>query len=280
MEKYPGIFLIFLFTAIIFTAGCTSQTAPAAPVQPASSTSIPTTAIIPVITTSILQTTPDVTITASITQEETSSPKADPTDVTEIKFLHYSDSDFSVDYPSTWIITHSTYTPYYCTNDSYVYNRTYHVCYENETKLIGPLNFYVNDNLKKPTRIVTFTSADSRLKFVSSTSDFIDSLVGSFKLNPTFDWIKNEFQSTYPDLAASTYVGNYKYFRSGNTMVSTYDVRLPEGSGYYPSAYTGEAVVTVHHFYRFLFITDNENFDRYQDLKARMISSIKTNDAV
>ncbi len=137
----------------------------------------------------------------------------------------------------------------------------------------------MNDNLKKPSRIVTFTSADGRLKFVASTSDFIDNLNGYFKLNPTLEWIKNEFQSAYPDLAASTYVGNYKYFRRGNTMVSTYDVRLPEGSGYYPSAYTEEAVVTVHHFYQFAFTSDNENFDRYQNLKDIMIASIKTNDA-
>lgn len=279
MEKHPELLLVFLFTAIILTAGCTSQTVPAAPVQPTPATPVPTTAGITLVTTQVLQPTPNVTTQASVTPAATSSPKADPTDVAEITFLHYSDSDFSIDYPSTWTITNSTYTSYYCKNFSDVNDKNYHICYEDETRSIGPLDFYVNENLKKPTRIVTFTSADSRLKFVSSTSDFIDNLIGYFKLSPTPEWIKNEFQVTYPDLAASDHVGNYKYFRSGNAMAATFDVRLPEGSGYYPTAYTEEAVVTVHHFYRFLFITDNENFDRYPDLKARMISSIKTNDA-
>jgi hypothetical protein len=278
MKKSPGIVLVLLITVILVTAGCTSQPAPAAPVQPTPEPSVPATSGTPVMTLPIPQITNEVTTTPPVTPMESSPPPADPTDVTRIKFLHYSDSDFSVDYPSTWIITHSTYTPYYCVNDTYVYNRTYHVCYENETRSIGPLNFHVNDNLVKPYRIVMFTSADGRLKFVVSTSDFINSLNGYFRLDPTIEWIKNEFQLTYPDLAASSYVGNYRYFRSGNAMVSSWDVRLPEGSGYSPTAYTEEAVVTVHHFYRFLFIADNTNFDRYYSLKERMISSITTND--
>jgi hypothetical protein len=34
----------------------------------------------------------------------------------------------------------------------------------------------------------------------------------------------------------------------------------------------------MHNVYNFAFITDNENFDKYKNLKERIISSIKTSD--
>ena len=86
------------------------------------------------------------------------------------------------------------------------------------------------------------------------------------------------FQRDYRDLSAANYLGNYKYFASGTAMASSYDVTLPEGTKYYPSAYTIETVVSLRHEYNFGFFTDTENFNKYRNLKEIMIGSIKTPD--
>ncbi len=279
MKNFSGLLLIFLCGAVIFTSGCTSQTLSSESTPVATTmASIPATAIpTEIIPSNIPTTTPNVTTTEPTT---TPTPKPDPTDVSEINFLHYSDSDFSVDYPSTWNIEESTYTPYYCKSVVDTSRNDYHVCFENETKSIGPFSFYEDDNVKKQSRIVTFTSADGTLKFVSFTQDFLDTMVGHWVLNPNMDWARHEFELRYPDLAASTYISNYKYFKNENKLTSTFDVKLPKTSKYYPSAYTEEAVVTMRHIYTFAFVTDNENFDKYRNLKDRMISSIKANDMI
>ena len=69
MKNHSGIFLIFLCIAIIFTAGCTSQTVPAAStIAPAPTTLVPTTATTSVITTSAIPTTtPGITATPNVT---------------------------------------------------------------------------------------------------------------------------------------------------------------------------------------------------------------------
>ena len=282
MKNYSGIILVFFCIAVIFSAGCTSQPASSASApEPTLPVSVSTPAVTSEITTSVITAiTPDGTISNATTMVPTMTPtqKPDPTDVSEINFLHYSDSDFTIDYPSTWTITNSTYTPYYCKSVLDTSRKDYHVCFENETKSIGPFSFYEDDSVKKPYRIVTFTSADGNLKFVAFTQDFLDTMSGHWRLNPNMDWARSEFNIRYPDLTASTYITNYKYFQSENVLTSTFDVKLPENSKYYPSAYTEKAVVTMHHVYTFAFITDNENFDRYRNLKERMISSIKTND--
>jgi hypothetical protein len=280
MKNLSGIFLIFLCIAVIFAAGCTSQPASNLSKQtPTTKTLIPANAITTEITTSAIPAIiSNVTPTSSLTLTNISTPTPDPTDVSEIKFLHYTDSDFDVDYPSTWIITKSTYTPYFCKSVLDTSRNDYHLCFENETKSIGPFSFYEDDNLKTPSRIVMFTSADGKLKFVSFTSDFLDTMSGHWILNPNMDWARNDFNSRYPDVSASTYITNYKYFKSDTILTSKFDVKLPESSKYYPSAYTEEAAVTMHHVYNFAFITNNENFDRYTNLKDKIISSIKTND--
>ena len=95
MNNYSGIFLIFLCIVIIFAAGCTSQKeSPASTPEPTPQ---------PDCSRNPYPSHPR-TIYRIIPQETTKPPsqKSDPTNVSEIKFLHYSDDDFSVDYPSTW----------------------------------------------------------------------------------------------------------------------------------------------------------------------------------
>ena len=208
-------------------------------------------------------------------------PFADPTDLSKIAFSRYSDADFSVDYPTSWTITKSTYTPYFCKNYLDYESGVFRVCYENETKNIGPFNFYEENILTKERRIVTFTSADGTLKFVSFTADFTGSLNGIAILDPTIEWTRTQFKNNYPDLSASSYqfIGNYQILKGGNTLTSRYDVSMYKGTRYYPSAFSKKSVITTHHLYTFVFITDNENFIKYQNLKEYMLSSITVNDA-
>jgi hypothetical protein len=183
-------------------------------------------------------------------------------------------------YPSTWNVSKSTYTPYICENVNDPDRTDYHICYQDEMASIGPFSFYDMDRYKEPYRVVTFTSPDNKRKFSSLTKDFLDGYTGHMILNPTLEWTKARFELNYPDLSPSMYIGNFKYSSNGQTMQSTYDVKLPENSKYNPSAYSVKAIVTMHHVYNFGFVTDTEGFSKYQNLKERMMSSIKTLDTV
>jgi len=263
MRNYSGIFLASLFIAVICTVGCTNQTAPEAPVP---ALTLTTQAQIrtdqPVITTPAIPTLPSTvatTLTVTTTPVVPTTPPlppADPTDVSRVNFSLYSDSDFSVEYPSTWITATSMYTPY----------------------PVGPFYLYDDPRLTPPYRVVTITSPDNTKKFVSLTQDFEQA--GYFSLNPTIDWCKAMFQRDYRDLSAANYLGNYKYFSTGTAMASTYDVLLPEGTRYYPSAYTIKAVITQRHAFYCGFFTDTKNFSTYRNLKDVMISSVKTADTL
>jgi hypothetical protein len=276
MNHRSGTVLFFLCIAAVLAAGCTNQMFPEASIPaPAPSVSIPlterTTLVIP--TTNPRETTIPTIVPGTILAHT-----ADPTDVSAITFVQYSDRDFSVEYPAAWNITHSAYTRYFCRNVFDNSRTNYHVCYENETKSIGQFNFYEDDTLRKPSRVVTFTSADGTLKFISFTSDFLDTVTGNERRNSSVEWTRSEFEVRYPELSASSYVTNTKFFRSGNFLISTFDVILPEGTDYYPTAYTGESVITLHRVYAFAFTTDTKNFDKYRNLKDRMITSINVND--
>jgi hypothetical protein len=269
MKNYPALVLVLLCLGIVLTAGCTGQKETA---QPPLVTE--TTVLTPAATA---VTPPPLTLLTPVetaTVVPATSPAADPTDIHAITFLQYSDSDFGIDYPSTWTITSSTYTPDYCPA---AFGSGKVECYADAVRSYGPFDFYGDENTFADTaRIVVFTSPDGRLKFAAFTRDFRDYQSGNFKIDPNIDWIKNEFQKMYPDLFPTNYVGNYQYFRSGNAMAATYDARLP--AGYYPSAYSKKVVVTVHHLYSFAFISDTEGADTYRDLNQRMMSSIETMD--
>jgi hypothetical protein len=262
MRNYSGIILAFLAIVVIFTAGCTNQTAPEASVPvPTLTTPVPTLTTLPVITTPAIPTppstgatTPAVPITPTVIPVTPLLPEADPTDMSAITFEFYYDNDFSVEYPSTWTIETLIYVPY----------------------PVGPLYVSNDPRFNTQYRVVTFTSPDQSKKFVALTQDF--ERAGAFSLNPTIEWTRRMFQRDYPDLSAATYLGNYKYFAIGTAMASTYDVTLPEGTHYYPSAYTIETIVSQLHAYNFGFFTDTANFTKYRNLKEIMISSVKTPD--
>jgi hypothetical protein len=122
-----------------------------------------------------------------------------------------------------------------------------------------------------------FISADGTQKLVAFTSDFLDHLDGNFILNPTLEWAKDRVTINYPDVSGSA-VGDYQYSGSGKTMTSRHTVTMPKGSAAYPLAYTMKNFVTIHHDYEFAFISDNENIEKYKNLKERIFSSITLND--
>lgn len=268
------ILVVCLIIVLMLLSGCTQTTSkpstqvittnpPVMPVSeiPAVSPSVPVTTIIPATSA----TTTIATITAI------PAAKADPTDVSEIRFIQYRDSDFSMDYPSTWTVIKSTYTSYFCKP----VERT--GCYEHELKTIGPFYFGETDNLKKPTRIVTFTSADGRQKIVAFISDFLDNANQNFGIDPDIRWVKDRVTDNYPDVAG-TAVGDYQYDRSGNSMTISYTVMMPVGSEAYPLAYKTKNFFTVHHNYEFAFISDVENIQKYRNLEERILTSITTYD--
>jgi hypothetical protein len=263
MRNYSGILLASLFIAVIFAAGCTNQTEPEAPVPALTlTTPVLTRSDQPVITIPAIPTPPStvattLTVTSTpVVPATTPLPLADPTDVSRINFSSYSDSDFSVEYPSTWTTATSFSPPY----------------------PVGPFYLYDDPRLTPPYRVVTITSPDNTKKFVSLTQDFEQA--GYFSLNPTIGWCKAMFQRDYRDLSAANYLGNFKYFSTGNAMASTYDVTLPEGTRYYPSAYTIKAIVTRRYAFYCGFFTDTKNFSTYRNLKDVMISSVKTMDTL
>jgi hypothetical protein len=257
MKKYSGPILFVLVTVVFFSAGCTNQPAPeVSGLATTPMTPVPTTVSPPVTVTSIILTPlPTVaTITSAVVPVKTPLPEADPTDMAAITFEFYYDNDFSVEYPSTWTIDTPLNIPY----------------------PVGPFYVDYDPHFNPQYRIVTFTSPDHTKKFVVLTQDFVQA--GTFTLNPTIDWARQMFQRDYPDLSAANYLQNYKYFAIGTGMASSYDVTLPEGTHYYPSAYTIETIVSPLHAHNFGFFTDTANFNKYSNLKEIMIGSVKTPD--
>jgi hypothetical protein len=262
------IFLLCLIAGLALLSGCTQTTSKPPEQGITTNPTLMLTSGIPTVSPSVPGTTPTTSPTTMIaTVNATPSVKADPTDVSQIQFLRYTDSDFSMDYPSTWNIAKSTYTSYFCKP----VERT--GCYETELKTIGPFYFGETAGLKKPTRIVTFTSADGKQKVVSFTSDVLDNAHQNFGIDQDIKWAKDRVTDNYPDVAGFA-VGDYQYDRSGNSMTIRYTVTMPVGSDAYPLAYKMKNFYTVHHDYEFAFISDTENIQKYRNLEERILSTI------
>jgi hypothetical protein len=138
MKKIIGAFPVLLLVFLIFTAGCARQQTPVVAIPQPTFTTIPETSISPVITPLVIPTTPEIT-PYSATIPTRIPVEADPVDIQQITFSQYSDDDFSMDYPSSWTIASSVYTPYQ----------------------VGPFYLYDDPRLNKPYRVVTFTSPDN-----------------------------------------------------------------------------------------------------------------------
>ncbi len=201
MQKKILFFFLVICIAMIFSAGCTStgstNTTTQITTTPSQTSPIRTPSRITTIETTI----PTTTVA---TLNETPLVKPDPADVSQINFSHYSNDDFSVDYPSEWNVSESTFTSYYCLNDLNPMSHNYTICYQNETRDIGPFDFYStywDNGVFQPTsRVVMFTSADGTLKFSSFISDFTPPAIGDYVLKPTLEWCKAAFEENPPNL--------------------------------------------------------------------------------
>jgi hypothetical protein len=269
LQKFLVITLLLVF---VLFSGCT-QTAPEPVPEEEITTEVPTT--LPTVTTQTVKPTATVTKTripvTTIAPIVTVEITPDPADVSLIQFARYSDSDFTLYYPVSWNVSKTTYTSYFCTATATT------KCYQDELRTIGPFDFKEYSIFKKPSRIVIFTSADRKLKIVVLTNDFLDGLNGNYEIDPTLDWARNRVTMNYPDVPG-TAVGDYQYAMSEGTKISSHRVTMPEGTSAYPMAYIMKNYVTMHHDYEFAFISDNENIQKYNNLKDRILASIKTND--
>nr|WP_321351576.1 hypothetical protein [uncultured Methanoregula sp.] len=269
-----GLFVLLLVTAgFLFCAGCMLQKSQDSPVVNTSQITpqpVNTSVNVTVATKTPVKPTPVVKKNTTV---PTPNATPDPVDLSRINFTRYSDNDLSLDYPSSWNVSTSTYTSYNCVGTEK------NPCYTKEIRSIGPFDFYEDDHMKKISRIVTFTSADKKQKIVAFTSDYGDNFVGNYQLDPSLDWCRKLVTKNFRDVAESV-VGDYHYFVSGGIMVSDYSVTMPKGSAAYPLAYTMKNWVTLHHEYHVAFISDNANIEKYRDLKDRILSSVTPNDRV
>ena len=247
------LLFVLLLVAVLITAGCTSgnQNVVAAPTI----TTTPTTTITPIVTVIPTANKTVATQTTTIpTAIITTTPTPDPTDVSEITFLHYTADDLDVQYPSGWSVNRTGREETWCGERA-----TQNICF------VGWRN-------------ITFASPDKILKFIITIRDFREP--GSYILKNNQDWCEDSIYENYPGVSAPEHISYYKYFFDGKYAASTYDAIMPKSSEYYPLAYTEKSIVTFHHVYSFKFVTDNENFIKYHNLKEWMIPEATSTDTV
>jgi len=271
--------LLIICIGLMVAAGCTSTGTTNATTQAMTipTSAVPTQTPSPIAT---IETAIPTTTVAIVNQTPVANP--DPIDVSKIQFTKYSDNDFSLEYPSTWNVSKSTYTQYICTPGSMTnmpaVSNTTTMCYYNEVQTIGPFDFgEYSDQMKKPARIVKFTSADGTHKVVAFTEDFLDNQNGNWIINPDLGWVQNLVLSDYPDVGFDE-IGGYQYNQNGNTMCVRYTVTTTKSSAVYPLAFAMKSYVTMHHDYYFAYISNVTDIQKYHDLEEYIISSITPND--
>lgn len=172
--------------------------------------------------------------------------------VSKIIFSHYSDMDFSLDYPSDWMIKKS-------------------IADYSKNKIFG------RDIFQQQARTVSFVSKDNKTKLVASTLDFI--VPGNWAINPDIEWCRNMVSAQFPDVSGAAAVINYKNFKDERkNLVVTYDVILPESSNRYPYSYSEKVIFTLHHGYIVDLIAERRDIEEYNNLKYVIFSSIVPND--
>jgi hypothetical protein len=247
--------LIVLLVTVIITAGCVNENksnitpTQTTPMSTIIVTSVPTTigTIIP---------TPTAIPTTENQINETVNPKPIPTaemNISNITFSHYSDTDFSLNYPSTWEIKKTTA--------------------EFSNNLING-----RDVIKQPGRKIEFVGKDNKTRLEATTYDFISP--GAFVISRDFSWARDSVTAQFPDVNGATAVINNNFFKDDrNNMVATFDVILPKSSVSYPYSYSEKVIVTFRHDYSFKLIAERGNIEGYKNLKEAIFTSIVTNDA-
>ena len=245
-----SVLCIMMLFLVLGIAGCTN-TPPATTVLPVSNGT--ESAINTTVTPTTLSTPSPMTVSTPETPQATPEPvPPTETNVSKITFSHYTDLDFSLDYPSTWEMQESTAD--YATK-----------------KISG------GDIFEESVRVVAFVSEDNTTKLVATIYDFKSP--GNRISSPDIEWCRNRVASRFPDVNGANAVINYKFFEDdGRNPTVTYDVILPKSSNWYPYAYSERVVITFHHEYIFDFIAERGDSEAYKNVKDVMFSSILPDD--
>jgi hypothetical protein len=287
MQRHVGFFLFVICIGAIITAGCTSTGSSNATAQITSvpTTAVPTTAIsnpvLPTPTASVITTIASATQTTVSNINKTPQLPSDYTDVSKIQFSHYSDNNFSLDYPSAWTVSEYTFNDFI--NDpvfGYGPNQTLLNASVNQIMFYADVSAGAgsgNSGQPQVGRNIMFKSSDGKMELIVFTNDVSGTQTGNYILNSNPEWADTEAGELSPDLMGSQ-VGGYKYGMSGNTMYSEFTFTSPKSSAEYPLAYISKNFVTLHHVYRFILFSNDPNFQNYNNFQDRIFSSITTND--
>jgi hypothetical protein len=247
--------LVIVLVTVIITAGCVSENK--SNLIPAQTTPISTIIVTPVFTTvPTAIPTPTTVFTSEDQINKTDNPEPIPTaemNISNITFSHYSDTDFSLNYPLTWEIKKTT-TEF------------------SNNQING------RDVIKQPGRKIEFVGKDNKTRLEATTYDFISP--GAFVISRDFNWARDSVTAQFPDVNGATAVINNNFFKDDrNNMVATFDVILPKSSLSYPYSYSEKAIITFRHDYSFKLIAERGNIEEYKNLKEAIFTSIVTNDA-
>ena len=181
----------------------------------------------------------------------------DLTNISTINFTRYSDDDLVIKHSASWTVKKEI-TPSTVARESRILYAVY--------------------SFKPDTRIVTFESEDG-VSLTAMISDFM--VPGKSDLNTRIEWAGSTITPRFYDVAGLSHLTNFEVrYTEFKTPYVTFDVIVPEGSVFYPYAYTERDVVSYSHFYTFQFNAVGGNLTEYKDLKDTMFLSLMTEERI
>jgi len=169
-------------------------------------------------------------------------------------YLHYSDADFSVEYPSNWTVEANTVTT-------------------QMTRLNERLR------MRGDTRQVVFNGGNASIGFVVTTTDLL--VPGSEILKPDINVVSDMVTQQFVDVSGWSAVSNYvvKYTAMYKTPMLQFDVIVPASSKSYPLTYTERDFVSYSHYYSMRFSTPG-NPEDYKEIKKHIFDTLQTEEII
>jgi hypothetical protein len=174
-----------------------------------------------------------------------------------VNFTEYSDDDLVISYPGSWTVTNEV-SPSEVARGSRILYAVY--------------------TFKPDTRVVEFESGEG-VSFTATISDF--TIPGNFDLDKRIEWAGNTITPRFNDVAGLSHLTNFEVrYTEFKTPYVIFDVIVPEGSVYFPYAYTERDIVSFNHFYTFQFNAERGNLTEYKELKDTMFASLMTEERI
>jgi hypothetical protein len=181
-------------------------------------------------------------------------PTPSPTMNLTEPYLEYSDTDFTVEYPSNWTV---------------------------EKTLVSPTHNQLNRRMEftGDARNVYFNSGNASVGFVVTTTDLL--VGGSEVLQPDFSLAADTINSQFNDASGTNVISNFviKYTALYKVPMIQFDVSLPVSSTSYPLSYTERDFVSYSHYYSMRF-TNRGSIDDYTDIKKHIFDTMKMEEIV